>query len=72
MWDHFVDYLHRNFNRRERKQRAKQQKRALTRRERAQPQTLGHCSRGKEETRATTEATYAHNRPSLPGQLAGT
>jgi hypothetical protein len=57
---------------RERKQRAKQQKRALTRRERAQPQTLGRYSRGKEETRATTESTYVHNRPSLPGQLAGT
>jgi hypothetical protein len=59
-------------DRRERKQRIKQQKCALTRRRRAQPQTLGRCSRGKEETRATTEATYAHNRPSLPGQLVGT
>jgi hypothetical protein len=58
-------------DRREKKQRAKQQKCVLTRRERTQLQTLGRCSRGKEETRATTEATYAHNRPSLPGQLAG-
>jgi hypothetical protein len=59
-------------DRQERKQRAKQQKRALTRRGRAQPQILGRCSRAKEETRATTKATYTHNRPSLPGQLIGT
>jgi hypothetical protein len=61
-----------SMDRQKRKQRVKQQKPALTRRRRIQPQTLGHCSRGKEENRATTEATYAHNRPSLLRQLAGT
>jgi hypothetical protein len=61
-----------SMDRRKRKQRVKQQKRALTRRRRAQSQTLGRCSRGKEENRATIEATYGHNHLSLPGQLAGT